>query len=103
MHLPRLRQARSLLLALGTLLLLVPTAAAATAPPGFEPFAPDSVWNLPLRDDAPLDSHSSSYVSWLNQSVARDGAWINTTTCGMPIFWADPTTKPVKVTLASSS
>jgi hypothetical protein len=61
------------------------------------------VWNLPLRGDALLDPHSSSYVSWLKQSVARDRAWINTTSCGMPIFWADPTTKPVKVTLASSA
>jgi hypothetical protein len=103
MQRPRLGRTRSLLLALGTVLMLVPPAAAATAPPGFRPFAPDSVWNLPLRDDAPLDPHSSSYVSWLNQSVARDRAWINTTSCGMPIFWADPTTKPVKVTLSSSS
>jgi|tagenome__1003787_1003787.scaffolds.fasta_scaffold20846189_2 hypothetical protein len=103
MHRPCLRQARALLLALGTLLLAVPTAAAGTAPPGFRPFAPDSVWNLPLRDDAPLDSHTSSYVSWLNRSVTKYGAWINTTRCGTPIFWADRTTKPVKVALASSS
>jgi hypothetical protein len=92
---------RALLLGFALLLLLPTTSAGATA--AYRPFAQDSVWNLPLRTDAALDPHSSSYVSRLTQDVAAHGAWINTTTCGMPIFWAAPGTPTVKVTLARSA
>ena len=94
---------RALLPALTSLLLIPALATAATEPAGFRPFAPDSIWNLPLRSDAPLQPSSGSYVSWLNQEIAKNGTWINTTSCGMPIYFADQTTQPVKVTLASSS
>ena len=84
----------------GVLFLLGSGAAhAATQPAGFVPFAPDSIWNLPLRDDAPLASNSAGYVSFLTQSVATSGAWLNTTSCGMPEYWADANTPTVPVTL----
>ena len=95
--------ARAALLALAALSAIPAVTSAATPPGGFRPFAPDSVWNLPLRFDAPIDPQSSSYVAWLNQSIATNGTWINTTTCGMPIFWADPGTPTVKVTLDPSA
>jgi hypothetical protein len=84
----------------GTLFLLGPAAAhAASEPAGFVPFAPDSIWNLPLRSDTPLASNSAGYVSYLAQSVKSSGAWLNTTSCGMPEYWADPGTPTVSVTL----
>jgi hypothetical protein len=95
---PRIRRTVSLLLAFGALLGVAAPAAADT-----RPFAADSVWNLPLRADAPLNPRSSSYVGWLRQQVAAHGAWINTTSCGVPIFWAGATTRRVRVRLSSSS
>jgi hypothetical protein len=92
----------ALLCALAALSITPAVAGAASAPAGFRPFAPDSVWNLPLRADAPLDAHSSSYVTWLNEQIAAHGDWINTTSCGMPLYWADATTPRVKVTLDKS-
>lgn len=76
---------------------------AASEPSNFHPFAPDSVWNLPLRADVPLAANSTGYVQALAQSVTTAGAWINTTSCGMPIYWADPTTPRVSVTLVHPS
>ena len=83
------------------LLSLLGTAAAhaATEPAGFLPFAADSVWNLRLRSDVPLAANSPGYVSALTQSVATQGAWLNTTSCGMPEYWADANTPTVAVTL----
>lgn len=78
-------------------------ARAATEPSGFIPFASDSIWNLPLRNDAPLSPNSAAYVSSLQQSVAAKGAWLNTTSCGMPEYWADPNTPTVTVTLEHPS
>src|SRR4051794_19612894 len=102
--LPSLRSAlsRAALSALA-LALLPATAQAASAPTGFRPFAPDSPWNLPLRADAPLHPRSAEWVRYLNASVATDGTWINSTSCGMPIYWADPDTPRVAVKLASSA
>ncbi|MEA2293672.1 MAG: hypothetical protein QOE86_1311 [Solirubrobacteraceae bacterium] len=79
---------------------LVPAAAPAASPPaGWRPFAPDSIWNLPLRPDAPLRSDSRRYVGWLVASVQQSGAWINDGTCSMPTFWAAPRTptQPVRL------
>jgi hypothetical protein len=83
------------------IIVLLGTAAAhaATEPAGFVPFAPDSTWNLPLRDDAPIAANSAGYVSYLTQSVHTAGAWVNTTNCGMPEYWADPNTPTVSVSL----
>ena len=57
------------------IIVLLGTAAAhaATEPAGFVPFAPDSIWNLPLRDDAPIAANSAGYVSYLTQSVHTAG------------------------------
>ena len=88
--------------------LAVPSGLAADAsafgsPPGFRPFAPDSIWNLPLRDDVPLAADSSTHVSWLRGQIAASGSYINSTSCGMPITWAAPDTPRVPVALAASS
>lgn len=72
---------------------------AATEPAGFVPFAPDSVWNLPLRSDAPLNPNSTAYVSALQTSVSTNGAWVNSYGCGVPEYWADPNTPTASVTL----
>ena len=75
------------------------TSAAASPPAGFRPFAPDSIWNLRLTPRAPLSHSSRKYVRWLQQSVAVHGAWLNTTSCGMPEYWAAPNTPTVAVRL----
>lgn len=73
--------------------------AVAGAPAGFVPFARNSVWNQPLRRSAPLSARSRLYVRYLDQTVAAHGAWVNTTSCGMPEYWAGPHTPTVSVTL----
>ena len=91
---------RQIVILTGLLFMLAPaTAHAATEPAGFLPFAPDSVWNLPIPSDAPLAANSAGYVSALTQSVAARGSWLNTTNCGMPEYWADADTPTVSVTL----
>lgn len=97
---------RPLTFALAVLLSVLGAPALAHAqepPPGFRPFAPDSIWNLPLRPDVPLLPGGDAHVSWLKQQVLTSGAWINTTSCGMPLHWAAPDTPRVKVALASTS
>ena len=90
---------------LGALLAsLLPTAPAlaASAPAGFRPFADDSPWNLPLRADAPLSRRSAASVAWLGAKVAAGGAYINTYTCAMPTYWAEPGTPRVPVKLVGA-
>jgi hypothetical protein len=84
-------------------LLTASPASAATSPEGWRPFAPDSIWNLPLRDDAPLDPAGDAQVRWLRGQIATAGSWINTTSCAMPLFWADTATPRIAVTLDPSS
>ena len=74
-----------------------------TAPDNWRPFAPDSVWNQQLRADRTISPDSAAGVDWLNRSIARDGTWINSSSCGVPIFWADEATATVPVTLAASA
>ena len=74
-------------------------AAAASAPAGFRPFAPDSIWNLRVPVKARLSPDSRTYVRWLQQSVAAHGAWLNTTNCAMPEYWAAPHAPTVSVHL----
>src|SRR3954469_7854974 len=76
------------------------TAAAAEAPANFRPFAPDSIWNLPLRDDVPLHPDSAMWVAKLASTIGTAGVWINSKTCGMPSYWAAPGTATTRVTLA---
>ena len=71
------------------------TALAVAAPAGaagseepWRPFAPDSLWNLRLRDDVPLNAKSATYVSRLQRLVNKNGAWVNDHHCGMPLYWA---------------
>jgi hypothetical protein len=93
----------SLCAAIACSLALSDGAGAATAPQGFRPFAPDSVWNLPLRGDAPVDARSSAYTAWLAGQMAQSGSWINTARCGMPTYWADADTPTTTVHLSSSA
>jgi hypothetical protein len=94
---------RVALLACGLFLVLSGTSAAASPPTGFRPFAPDSIWNLRLLPTASLSPKSRTYVHWLQQSVAAHGAWLNTTNCGMPEYWASANTPTVSVRLAHPS
>jgi hypothetical protein len=93
------------LLGLAALVACLPlsTAAAAAPPARWRPFAPDSVWNLPLRTDAPLLADSGTHVAWLRTQNAASGMWINSGTCGMPEYWADADTPRVTVTLDASA
>ena len=84
-------------------LMLTGTASATAPPPDFRPFAPDSVWNQTLRRDAPLDPRSAQQVGWLTDELAAHGAWINTTRCAMPTYWADPATPLKTVRLSTAS
>ena len=84
-------------------LALSSAAHAASAPAGYRPFAPDSIWNLPLRADAPLDPNSAGYLSWLQGEFAAKGQWINTTRCAMPIYWADASTPKTTVRIGAPS
>ena len=76
------------LLAAGLCLTLGGTSPAAPAPADFRPFAPDSIWNLRLPATVRLSPQSRVYVRTLQQSVAAHGAWLNTTNCAMPEYWA---------------
>jgi hypothetical protein len=97
------RLASVLLCSVATLLLPISVSSGASAPADFKPFAPDSIWNLGLRNDAPLDSRSPSYAAWLDDQVEEHGAWINTTACAMPTYWATESTPTVRVVLTSNS
>jgi hypothetical protein len=90
---------RAALLAGALFLALCGTSVADSPPAGFRPFAPDSLWNLRLLPMAPLSPNSRTYVHWLQQSVAAHGAWLNTTNCGMPEYWASTDTPTVSVRL----
>jgi hypothetical protein len=90
---------RVALIAGGLCLAVCGPSAAASPPAGFRPFAPGSIWNLRLPARAPLSHSSRRYVRWLQQSVTARGAWLNTTSCGMPEYWAAPTTPTVAVRL----
>jgi hypothetical protein len=56
--------------------------AAAAAPP----FAPSSVWNAPLRDDAPVAADSPGLVAELQRQVTAYGSWINTGQYSSPVY-----------------
>ena len=68
--------------------------ARASAPP---PFAPGSIWNVPLAATAPMASNSSELVTQLVNQVSADGAWINTSSYSVPVYTvgADQPTVPV--------
>jgi hypothetical protein len=49
-------------------------------------FASNSYWNTPLATNAPLDSHSSTWVTKLVNKVSAYGQWINTTSYSVPVY-----------------
>lgn len=67
-------------------------------------FAPTSVWNQPLANDAALDPQSSTYVSALASQVSSAGPWMNTYSYSVPVFTvpADQPTVTVKLDTPSS-
>ena len=69
---------------------------------GALPFAADSIWNAPLRPDAPVDPHSAPYVQQLREQVAHYGDWINTYQYSIPLYTVSMQTKRVPVVLDAS-
>ena len=67
-------------------------------------FAPDSVWNAPLPDSAPLDPSSAARVAAFNAEIDAEighatGPWINETSFSTP-FYTVPADQPkVRVVL----
>lgn len=53
-------------------------------------FSPDSFWNRPLADTAPLSASSSTYVGELNRLVGQFGPWINTDRYSVPVYTVGP-------------
>lgn len=51
---------------------------------GATPFAPDSFWNAPLADNAPVDPQSATWVTDLLRQ-AKWGTYLNTTGYGVPV------------------
>jgi hypothetical protein len=88
--------------ALVVLGLLVPVAATAKAPDRL--FAPDSVWNAPLSDHAPLDPSSvARTVALLAEARAEvangTGPWISETSYSTPIYTVPRRQRRVPVTI----
>jgi hypothetical protein len=62
-------------------------------------FAPDSVWDAPLADGAPLVPGSSGLVAELRrQAGLPGGTWINTTSYSVPVYTVGRDQPRVKVT-----
>ncbi|HEY1566198.1 MAG TPA: hypothetical protein VGF68_04250 [Solirubrobacteraceae bacterium] len=68
------------------------------------PFAPTSVWNQALSNNAALDPQSTTYVSELLSQISSAGLWMNTYQYSAPVFTvpADQPNVPVKLDTASS-
>jgi hypothetical protein len=71
--------------------------AAATTTP--LPFAPSSVWNAPLPDNAPLTANSAALVAELQRQVTTYGTWINTRQYSTPVYTVPADQPRVRVTL----
>jgi hypothetical protein len=70
-------------------------------------FAPDSVWNRPLADDAPVDAASATLVKTLRDTVAQNvaagsGPWIATRGTS-PLYIAAADQRTVRVQLDTGS
>jgi hypothetical protein len=79
-----------------------PTPPAPTAPAPI--FAPDSIWNAPLADDAALDPSGAQLVHVLQDTVAqneaaRTGPWIATNESGVPLYRVPASQPLVRVQL----
>lgn len=68
------------------------TTTSATEPPRAAPefYAPDSPWNTPVPDDAPLDPRSTAYVENLRDQVVRKGATVMIKEYSVPIYRVGP-------------
>jgi hypothetical protein len=80
-------------------LAFVPAAASAAEREPWRPFAADSIWNLRLRPDVPLNPHGDRYVKELQRLVTTRGAWLNDKHCSMPMYWASARTRRTSVGL----
>lgn len=62
-------------------------------------FSPDSFWNTPLADDAPIDPRSDVITASLRREVDDFGAWLNTSEFSTPIYMVGPDQPLVPVTV----
>jgi hypothetical protein len=97
-----MRSSRSLILVLATLAFLAPATAAAKEPARL--FGPDSVWNAPLSDHAPLDPSSPARTAALLTEVRAEiqngtGPWISETQYSTPIYTVPQSQRRVPVTI----
>ncbi len=77
-----------------------PAPGAPSRPSGL--FAPGSVWNAPLPDDAPLDPRSGQIVDALKKQVWKEmvgnyGPWINFDQYSTPVYTVGPDTPTQRV------
>jgi hypothetical protein len=70
-----------------------------TSDPTATPFAPWSVWNLPLRADAQLDPQSTTYVAELLDQIHEYNLWINTGQYSTPVYTVPANQPTATVTL----
>lgn len=82
---------------LATLVALV--SACSSSPEAPRLFSPDSFWNTPLTDDAPIDRRTDAITGSLRREVDQFGAWVNTEEYSTPIYvvGADQPLVPVTV------
>ena len=71
----------------------------ATVPWPGRPFAPNSVWNLPLSRSVPLSAHSRSYVDEIVRQVNDYGPWLNTWSYTTPLYLVPAGEGTTRVTL----
>src|SRR5690349_16395739 len=95
-----------LLAVLLTVLFALPGIASAgpvPAPSGFQPFAADSLVNMPLRADHPVHPRSAEWVNWMvndpTYGVGSPGhvGYFNASGCNMPTYWASADTPRVQI------
>jgi hypothetical protein len=86
------------------LLAVMPASAlAAERDAPWRPFAADSIWNLQLRSDVPLNPKGERYVQELARLVRTRGGWLNDKHCSMPMYWASGRTRTTAVDLDGSA
>jgi hypothetical protein len=71
-------------------------------------FAPNSVWNAPLANDAAIDPSSSAMIGWLDKQVTQEFAKgpapnIEATTDSTPIYQVPRDQPTVRVTLENTA
>ncbi len=76
-----------------------PPAQASTSRTPARFFAPDSVWNTPVRADAPLDPTSDERAAAIAKQVRAFGTTINTSKYSTPIYSVGPEQATVPVLL----